>query len=76
MFRDREEREAGAEVIRFQEAGDNTDTDEDEITDYIGSVEVHSVGSSDSPASQVRPTSMCICPYRYFIHFIIVLVTV
>lgn len=48
------------EVIRFQE--ENSDDEEDEITDYIGSVEVHSVtasGVSDSPASQGRGTLSC-----------------
>ena len=48
------------EVIRFQE--ENSDDEEDVITDYIGSVEVHSVspsGVSDSPASQGRGTLSC-----------------
>ena len=44
------------EVMRFQE--ENSDDEEDEITDYIGSVEVHS-GSGDSPASQGRGTLSC-----------------
>ena len=48
-------REEHNEVIRFQD--DNTD-DEDEITDYIGSVEVNSA-ASESPSSQSRGTLSC-----------------
>ena len=51
------------EVMRFQEENSD-DEDEDEITDYIGSVEVHSVTprgsvSDGSPASQGRGTLSC-----------------
>ena len=45
------------EVMRFQE--ENSDDEEDEITDHLSSVEVHSVTVSVSPASQGRGTLSC-----------------